>query len=182
MLAQPEVVTENREPFIIDSQEKAAWAMRKLHQIKQKETENTNTANSLIDALRKEIEGVQNWQKEQNESLGDDASYFICALEAYHRKYLEENPKAKTIKLPYGQLRFRAQQPEFQRDAVTLLAWVKSSRPDCVRVKEEADWATLKKSVVVEDGKAIDATTGEIIEGIQILERPEKFSVEINQE
>lgn len=179
MLPQTEVTTviENKETYTVDTQEKAAWALRKLRQIRQKQAENTNTANAILDGLRREMEATQNWLKEQNEALEDDASYFVGALEIYHRKQIEENPKQKTVKLPFGSLKLRAQQPEFQRDAAILLAWAKASRPDCVKVKEEADWATLKKSVVVQDGKAIDATTGEVVP-VTVVEREPVFSVE----
>jgi phage host-nuclease inhibitor protein Gam len=180
MLQQTEVtaVTENKEPFTVDTQEKAAWALRKLRQIRQKQAENANTANAILDGLRREMEATQNWLKEQNEALEGDASYFVGALEAYHRKLMEENPKQKTVKLPFGTLKLRAQQPEFQRDAATLLAWAKASRPDCVKVKEEADWATIKKSLIVQDGKAIDTTTGEIVP-VDVVEREPVFSVEV---
>lgn len=177
MLPQVEVIEETKEPFVIDNQEKAAWAMRKLRQHRQKQAENTNTANSLIGALQQDIEGVQAWKKEQNEAIEKDASYFLSGLETWHRKQYEEDNDIKTIKLPFGQLKIRAQQPEYIRDAVTLLAWAKSSRPDAVKVKEEADWATIKKSVVAQDGKAIDTTSGEIVDGVTVEEREPKFEV-----
>ncbi len=90
---------------------------------------------------------------------------------------MEENPKQKTVKLPFGTLKLREQQPEYIRDAVTLLAWAKSSRPDAVKVKEEADWATIKKSVVVQDGNAFDTTTGLLVDGVTVKEREPKFEV-----
>ena len=177
MIPQVEVIEETKQPFIIDTQEKAAWAMRKLRQHRQKQAENTNTANSLIDALRQDIEGVQAWQKEQNEAIEKDASYFLVGLEAWHRKQYEEDSDIKTIKLPFGQLKIRAQQPEYIRDETKLLAWAKVSRPDDVKTKETADWATIKKSVVVKDGMAVDTTTGEVVDGVQVVEREPKFEV-----
>lgn len=177
MLPQTEVTTENKERFAVDTQEKAAWALRKLRKIRQAQTENTNTANAIMDSLRKEIEAAQEWLKQQNEGLEQEASFFVCGLETYHRKLMEENPKVKTVKLPFGTLKLRAQQPEYIRDAATLLAWAKSSRPDAVKVVESADWATIKKSVVVQNGAAVDTTTGEVVP-VRVVEREPKFEVE----
>ncbi len=181
MLPQAEVIEETREPFIIDTQEKAAWAMRKLRQHRQKQAETTDTADSMVGVLQKEIEDIRNWQKEHNEAIENEASWFVAGLEAWHRKQYEEDSDIKTIKLPFGQLKIRVQQPEYIRDEVKLVAWAKISRPDAVKIKETADWATIKKSVVVKDGKAVDKTTGEIVDGIQVQEREPVFSVETEE-
>lgn len=174
-----EATEEAKEPFIIDSQEKAAWVMRKLRQIEQKKAENNDTANNMVGEFQKEIEGVQAWQKGENDRLDNDASWFIAGLETWHRKQYEEDNDIKTIKLPFGKLEIRAQQPEYIRDANKLKLWVKEIRPDCLETIEKPKWDELKKSIKVVDGQAVDTTNGFVIDGVTVVEREAKFNVKV---
>jgi hypothetical protein len=47
-------------------------------------------------------------------------------------------------------------------------------------VKESTDWAELKKNTVVAGGKLYDSSTGEVVPGVEVVEREEKFTVELN--
>lgn len=172
MLPEQRLETE-REQFVIDTKEKASWALRKLAKIKKAMDENK----AIADA---EIKRTQEWLAKENEYLQQDEDYFINLLNLYHASVLEEDPKAKTIKLPFGTLKARDQQPEYVRDEEKLLLWAKAKRPDMVKVKESVDWATLKKTVsAVQNGVAIDEN-GQPIDGVTVLERGVKLSVEVD--
>ncbi|GIM47590.1 phage protein [Collibacillus ludicampi] len=163
---------EMRESFVIDTKEKAVWALRKLAKIRREMEENQSIAD-------KEIERIKLWLEDVNGALQKDAEYFESLLQAYHRMVLEENPKAKTIKLPHGTLKARKQEPDYIRDEEKLLAWTKENQPEAVKVKENVDWSTLKKMIVsTENGVAIDEN-GQVIEGITVVDRGIKFSVEV---
>jgi phage host-nuclease inhibitor protein Gam len=161
-----------REQFVVDSKEKAVWALRKLAEIHREMAENQAIAD-------KEIERIKAWLEEVNGGLQKDAEYFEGLLQAYHRKVLEENPKAKSIKLPYGTLKARKQEPDYIRDEEKLLIWTKANRPDAVKVKESVDWSSLKRTIVsTENGVAVDEN-GQVIDGITVVDRGIKFSVEV---
>ncbi|HLR42889.1 MAG TPA: host-nuclease inhibitor Gam family protein, partial [Pseudogracilibacillus sp.] len=55
----------------------------------------------------------------------------------------------------------------------------KAGMNDLIRIKEEPKKSDIKKAVEVVDGKAINKETGEVIEGITITERGEKFVVKV---
>ncbi|WP_031517742.1 host-nuclease inhibitor Gam family protein, partial [Desulfofalx alkaliphila] len=81
---------------------------------------------------------------------------------------------------PYGTLKMRAQQPQYQRDDAAIKEWARVNRPEALVPQEpKLDWAGLKKAIRPVDGTAVDIDTGEVIPGIAIIERPPKFSVEV---
>lgn len=167
------------EGFVVDTREKAIWALRKLKHILDEKA-------AVEAAAREEIKRVEDWLANEVKRLDADAAYFEGLLADYHRRVLAEDPRAKTIRLPHGTLKVRAQQPEYRRDEAALLAWVKANRPELVKVKEDVDWAALKKSLMVagEDAGApfmpvVDGETGAVVEGVLAVPRPDKFSVEI---
>lgn len=167
------VPVEDREKFTISSQSGAIWALRKLKKI-------TNEQKEIADTAAEEIGRIRTWQSGEEKRLQGEMAYFEGLLTDYHRRLLEDNPKAKTVKLPHGVLKARAQQPEFVRDESALLTWIKAQRPEFVVTKESADWAGLKKIAVAAGSSLVDPASGEIIGGVTVVERPDKFSVEVD--
>jgi hypothetical protein len=88
----------------------------------------------------------------------------------YMQQERQADPAVKTIKLPHGSLKMRAQQPEFVYDEEALLEWARKVMPSSIIVKE-----SFPKQIAKDWLK----TTGELPDGVTITERPEKFSVEV---
>lgn len=164
---------EERESFIVDNEQKANWALRKIRQLQEKRVAN-------IELAENEIERINMWLDDINSELEQSIDFFTGLLEQYHRRIFEQDPKAKTIKLPHGKLKMRKQQPEFIRDNDKLLSWLKqSNKTDYIVVKESPDWAQLKKTLQVAGNALVDTETGEVVEGVEVVEREPKFSVEV---
>lgn len=170
---------EAQEAFTINSADQANWALRKLTQIRGKQEEIKTTA-------EREITRVQDWSFSETQKLEQEAEFFVHLLESYHRRVIAQDPKAKTITLPHGTLKLRAQQPEISRDDGKLLPWVETNHPALVRVKKETDWVKLKAVVQFAPDPdrphfliAVDSQTGERVPGVEALERPAKFAVEV---
>lgn len=64
----------------------------------------------------------------------------------------------------------RAQQPQYEYDEDVLLPWAKENLPEAVVTKESVAKNAVKKYI---------QETGEAVPGVTIIERPEKFSVEV---
>lgn len=154
---------EERERFRIETKDQAAWALRKMSRIKAEQDENIQTAQA-------EIERITSWRDEENGKLERSISFFESLLHEYFMQLREDDPKLKTVKLPHGSLKMRAQQPEFQYDETQLLPWAKENLPDAVVVKVSVSKTPVKKHI---------KETGEMVPGVTITERPEKFSVEV---
>lgn len=164
---------EEREGFVVDTEQKANWALRKIKQLQGKMNANTDLA-------AEEIAKIETWEKEVNGELQRSIDFFSGLLEQYHRGVYAEDPNIKTIKLPHGQLKMRAQQPEFVRDNDKLLGWLKQSgKSKYIVVKESPAWADLKKTLQVVGNVMLDPETGEMVDGVEVIEREPKFYVEV---
>jgi len=164
--APAEGAPENQ-PFRIETKEQASWALRKLTAIERGRQESRAAA-------QVELERIQTWLAEEEKRADTGRGYLDFLLEDYHRRQLAENPKAKTIKLPHGELQLRAQQPEYIRDDEAIKAWAKVTKPAVMIPQDpKLDWAGLKKDLKVNGNKAVDPATGEVVPGIQVVERPD---------
>jgi hypothetical protein len=110
------------------------------------------------------------WRDEENGKLERNIYFFECLLRDYFVGLRESDPKLKTLKLPHGALKMRAQQPQYEYDEDTLLPWAKENLPDAVVVKESVAKTPVKKRI---------QETGEVVPGVLVMLRPEKFSVEV---
>lgn len=177
---QEEVVV--NQPFIVNDLDSASEASRRIAYFQEKMAEIDSIIEKQIAPILQKIEKIKEWgkfAKEEHEEKIRDYSY---NLEVYMREEIEKQlangkkPK-KTIKLPYGKMSLKTQQPEYQKDNDLLLEYAKSS--GYVRIKKETDWAELKKKCMVLGGKLVDPD-GEIVPGVVVVERGDKFELKID--
>src|SRR5690625_2768722 len=69
----------NEEGFIVDNEQKANWALRKIKELQQEIEDNTRLA-------EKEINKIKTWESQQNKSLGDSILYFEGLLHDYAKR------------------------------------------------------------------------------------------------
>lgn len=166
---------EEKQNFEVKDNSSANWCLRKLKALKAQQAENSQLAKTEIDRIKA-------WEEAENGKLQDGIAFFEGLLIQYHMEKLEQDPKKKTISLPDGKLKARAQQPEFIRDDEKLVGYLrKAGRTDYIKVIEKPEWGEFKKVVeVAMDGKTVvDTQTGEIVEGVIAEIRPPKFTVEV---
>lgn len=163
-------MSELEERWIIKDDKSAEWALKKIREAQ----EDTARWNAYYAAQMETIE-------RQN---ADTVAYFTALLEAWFKTVPHKTTKTQeSYQLPGGKLVRKAQQPTYERDANALLTWAKSSFPEAVKVKEEASWTDIKNRIgkVMPDGSAVDKETGEIIDGVTVIERDPVFKVEIKE-
>lgn len=154
---------EARERFTITDDGAAAWAMRKLRAIRSKQADNAKIAQD-------ERDRIDLWLAEVNAPLDRDAMYFEQILTDYALR-VRENPDdgRKSLNLPAGKVATRTSQAKWQVDAEQFLGWARTSHPDLIRVKEEADLTKIKETLAVTpDGVAV-SPEGEPVPGITVL-------------
>ena len=167
------------EGFVIDNKGKANWALRKIRQLKKKQVENDNLADSEISKLKSEIDEVKDWLKTENDSIQNSIDYFKNLLKGYALNLKEEDPEFKTLKLPFGKLQFRKKRDKWHYDEKELLEFAKENIKTSVKVVEKVDKRKLKEVVKAVGGKVIIEATGEIVRGISIEERGEEFKIKV---
>ncbi len=161
---------EQKERFQVKDKEQAEWCLRQISRLSKEQAEIESTAQA-------EIKKITTWKNDQTESIQKSISFFEYLLTNYHRQVLQENPKAKTIKLPSGKLEARKAQPEFIRNKEEMLPWVEKNQPDYIVIKKDIDWAGLKKVLNYENGTGIDPDTGEVVPGLTVIDRGTAFRV-----
>jgi len=169
-----EIVTdtvEKSEHFVVDNDEKASWALRKLATLRKKMAEQDAIA-------QKEIERVQQWLETAKKSLENDAEFFESLLLMYAQKQRVDEGRA-TISLPYGKIKSRATRAKVQVvNEEEFLAWAKESQPELIRVKETANISELSK--LVKDSLVV-SDTGEIIPAVTVIPDGISYTIETEE-
>lgn len=160
--------------FVVDDDHKANWALKKIRQLKKKKQKNKEFA-------EKEINEIKEWLNGENSKLEDSIEHFESLLTKYAMELKDDDDDLKTKNLPAGKMQFRKQQPKWNYNNDKLLEAVKSAGlNELVKVKERVDKRQLKKQVEVAGSKIINAETGEVIDGVEVQERGEKFKIKVN--
>ncbi|QTY16912.1 host-nuclease inhibitor Gam family protein [Virgibacillus pantothenticus] len=166
---------QEQQPFVIDDDSKADWALRKIKLAQAKKEELSNFVQSEMDKL-------EAYQAQEQKKLDDDIDRLQGMLSTYALQKRENDPKFKSQSLPNGRIRFVKQQPKYHyEDDMLLESLKKLERSDLIKVKEAPNKEALKKEFIPHDGKLIDPETGEVLEGVTIEEREETFKVEVNK-
>lgn len=134
--------------------------------------------------IMKDRDELIDFYKARIKAVEEDAAFKLANIDRALYAFFQTVPHKKTktqesYQHPLGKLVLKTQAPEFKRDDKTVIAWLKKS-PDTVRyikTKEELDWSSLKADTTVL-GNQIVNTDGEVIPGVEVVEREPKFAVE----
>ena len=145
------------------------------------------TAEWAVNRIKEHRAAVEMWTAHyaaQLERIKARSESSIAYLEGLLRAYFETVPKRESktqarYTLPNAELILKAQQPAYDVDEETVMAFLEKEGGAHIKTKKAIDWAGLKKTLMLVDGEAVDGETGEIIPGITITERPDKFEVRI---
>ena len=165
-----------RERFEVDNDMKAEWVLSKIRHIRADQKKE-------CDELTRQMRFYQDQMDMISKQADDDVAFFESMLIPYFAERMEggftKSTKTQTsYKLPTGKLVLKKQAPEYERKDDELLPWLKANRPDLVKVTESANWAELKKSVKI-NGENVVTADGEVIPGVKVTEREDKFEVEV---
>lgn len=147
-----------RESFRCDSDEKAAWAMRKLHAARQLIAERTERAVA-------ETERIERWLAAETKTAQGDAEFFEAMLADYGRQR-RVTDGTKTIVLPHGKIATRPK-AEAWSFGEPFVEWAQTSAPELVRTKSTADASAAKKALTWTGEHAVTAD-GEPVPGVTV--------------
>lgn len=160
----------NDDSFRVTDDNQANWALRKIKELQQEIENNTRLA-------EKEIDKIKHWETQQNSRLADNIAYFESLLDDYALRKREQDPSFKSLSLPNGRIGFRKQQPKWNYDEKTLLDYLKRTElHELIRTTQVPNKTEIRKVFEVVGDKVINKETGEVVEGIEIEQRPEAFS------
>ena len=152
-------ISPENEGFIVDNDQKADWAIRKLAVVRNKQSENK----AIYDA---EIIRITEWLSTVNTALERDALYFEAVLTPY--ALLQRSEGRKTVTLPHGVIKTTAGQPKVEfKDESAFIEWARSNDPTLLKIKTDID-RTAVKALITEEGVVI-STQGEIVPDVQVI-------------
>ena len=160
------------EGWRVHSDDEASWCLRKIKRLKDQKAER--------DAfVEREIERLKSWQQEQDEQESSSIAFFTVKLQEYYLNLGDKLNGKKSYKLPFGTLQMRKKPAKLERDDEKLM---ELARPlGLVKVKESLDWAELKKQLVIDGYKVVNKETGELVEGITVVEAEgDEFSIKVD--
>ncbi len=180
-MGEPEVEQEEEQRFKIDDDDKSCWALKKIKAMKEEIEEKEDLAES-------QIYQVERWLEKEKEKRQEKIEYLEGLLQEYALELKEEKPDLKTHSLPFGELKFRKQRPKWKYDSNKLVKSAEDILPDAVKTKKKVNKKELKKmikddnspfQIIEEDGRVVNTETGEVLEGVTVKERGEKFKVKV---
>lgn len=128
---------------------------------------------------RKEVERIEGFYDAQISEFHSKSEFFRNLLIDWYQRQREQDPKYQ-LKTPWGKVTSRRTKSPQWLDEPQTLAWLKASgHTDLVKVEESIRKAELKKAMNEADGHYIDPATGEIVPGVEVVE---KVSVSVKVE
>lgn len=106
-------------------------------------------------------------------------------LTAKLAEYFETVPHKKTktkhsYRLLSGTLAKKIGGVTMKQNDEKLLEFLKASgNDDMIQTTEKPKWGEFKKRLEIMGGQIVDSTTGEIVEGVEFVEKPDTFTVEV---
>lgn len=161
-----ELVKAEMDGFVIDTDAKAEWALRKIKE------------------ARADRDTWVAWYKAKIDEIKEQTDFDTMNLERLLMEYFASVPHKKTktqesYKLPGGKLVYKTQNPEFKHDDAKVIEWAKANGfGQYVKVKEELEWQKLKDATEIFDGHIV-TEDGEIVPGVVVENREPKFVVDV---
>lgn len=110
----------------------------------------------------------------------------VAWAEGNLRTYFDMVPAKETktqrkYELPGGTMTLKRQEPKYDVKDEELVPWLEANgKAALVQIKKEAKWGDLKKELrVSSDGASMVTEDGEIVPGVTVTPRDDKFTVKI---
>ncbi|WMM24079.1 host-nuclease inhibitor Gam family protein [Tissierella sp. MB52-C2] len=160
----------------IKSDEEAEWWIDKKEEDLIEVRRFKISLENKIEILKEKLEAVKNEEKNiiQNRDF-----YLQEYFESIDEKQLKKTKTQSKYRLPSVELIKKFPGPNFERDDAKLTEWLESnSMNEFVEIKKQAKWGELKAATKVVNGQVV-TEEGEIVEGVEVVERAPEFKVEV---
>lgn len=164
---------------LIDSPQKANYFLN----LALKAKEEIDTINELCDKeIEKIIKRINEYREKQIKPVEKQYEYYEKLLRNYTMKELDLSNK-RSVKLPYGTLSLRKQQPKWDYgNEKELIEYLKQYEDSNLLNKKEVITIDKKllKEIAINNGDNVSIQLGEdniVLPGIQVIEQEDKFSI-----
>lgn len=142
----------------------ANWAIRKLRALAYKE-------NAIKELAKNEINRIKVWKDSELNGIQNTKTFFTSLLREYYEKEKEKDKKF-TLSTPYGTFYTKSNKDKITIDKEKeedLIKLFEEYEDEIVEVKKSINMTELSKRILLKDGKVYDKKTGELLEGINVI-------------
>ena len=142
---------EGKQEFKIDTDLLANWSIKKIKQ-------ETEEHDRLVEIAKGEIEELNRQIALLDKALENKTGYLKSKLQEYFMTVEHKETKTQeSYKLLSGSLVFKKPTQKMNPDKEKLLEYVKANNmPEYIKVKEDVDWAGLKKDCTIQGNQVIN--------------------------
>lgn len=175
---------EEKEHFVVDDDNKACWALKQIKKLQNEIGQKKELADS-------QIYQVKQWLEEETGKRKKNIEYLESLLQEYGYQLKKKDSKLKTHSLPFGDLKFRKQQPKWkygdEKDIVESLEQHGfNEESGLIKVDKKAVKKEIKALVKTKNSpykikkrRIVNTETGQVIKGVTVADRPEKFEIKV---
>ena len=160
--------------FSITDDGLADWAVQKIAEEKAEYERLKQLADAQITAIKEKVAAAQ-------KRYENGTAFLTSKLSQYFETVPHKKTKTQeTYRLLSGTLKKKLGGTTMKQDDAKLLEYLKASgNEDLIKVEETPRWGEFKKRLEIVGGQVVDSTTGEIVEGVQLVENPDTFTVDV---
>ncbi len=153
----------------------AEWALRKIKVEKDEYDRIERLANEMIQKAQEALEKARRRYDQNTSFLTYKLSEFFDGVP--HR--VSKTGAKETYRLLSGQLVLKRGGAELKPDDSKLVEWLKQSgHNDMIKTEEKPTWGDFKKKLNVIGTTVVYEETGELVDGITVVDKPNTFKVE----
>lgn len=152
----------------------ADWACRKIAEEKAELDRIRELAEAQIQKIEEKLAAAERRYENGTRFLtGKLAEYFETVPHKATKTKESYRLLSGTLTRKYGGA-------QMKQDEAQLVQYLKDSgQLEFIKTEEKPKWGEFKKRLEIMGGSAVDKETGEIVEGVQIIEKPDTFSVDV---
>ena len=160
--------------FKITDDSLADWAVRKIADERAELARLKELADEQIARIMEKVAAAE-------KRCENNTSFMTSKLAEYFETVPHKETKTKhSYRLLSGALVKKIGGVSMKQDDEKLLEYFKNSgNDDMIQTVEKPKWGEFKKRLEIVGGQIVDKDTGEIVEGVEIVEKPDTFVVEI---
>lgn len=168
-------VSQEKTAFVIDDDNKADWAIRKIDEEKQEYDRIRDLAEEQTARIEQKVEAAER-------RFNQRTSYLRSLLGSYFMQVPHRKTKTQeSYRLLSGSLILKLPKIKPVYEESELVEYLKESgMPDYIKTEEKARWGEFKKLLDLSAGAyPIIKDTGEVVDCIRLEETPAEFKVEV---
>lgn len=152
----------------------ADWAVAKIAEERAELDRIKRLADEQIARIMQKVSAAERRYKNGTEYLtGKLAEYFETVP---HKK----TKTTKSYRLLSGTLKLKLGGVAMKQDDEKLLEYLKASgNSEMVQTVEKPRWGEYKKRLEIVGEVVVDKTAGEVVEGVEVIEKPDTFTVDV---